>query len=291
MDFKITNLGKQHKDKLHSLIEEINQEDNLSYSITEEWLDYVIDNAGEGIFVVLDGEKLVGLATAMINPLYREQGALNVVVSPEYRRKGLGTFLYNKIHDFTKQENVKIVEVYVKERLTSGVRFAEKRGFQAILFSWEMEIDIENVDFNFEKYPELNFRKANQEDRLSYKKIINDAFGDEVGLDALDQGLKDPSISIYMLKKENKAVGSATIQIKEDLSLAYIYDIAILKEYNGQGLGSYLLKSCIMVLKDKNIKRASLLVTGENKRALDLYKKIGFKETDVDLIMTKKMNN
>ena len=71
--------------------------------------------------------------------------------------------------------------------------------------------------------------------------------------------------------------------------MAYIYDIAILKEHRGQGLGSYLLKSCIRGLKDKDIHKVSLLVTGDNKRALELYRRIGFKEVDIDLIMTKRV--
>ena len=109
MDFKITNIEKHHKDKIYKLIEEINREDNLSYSLTEEWLDYVIENAGEGIFLGFNGDELAGLGTAMINPAYRDQGSLNVVVCPDYRGKGLGSILYDEIYSFAKGEDVKIV--------------------------------------------------------------------------------------------------------------------------------------------------------------------------------------
>ena len=289
MDFKIINIEKHHKDKIHKLIEEINQEDNLSYSLTDEWLDYIIQNAGQGVFLVFHGEKLAGLGTSMINPVYKDQGALNVVVSPNYRRKDLGSILYDKIYGFTKGQDVKIVEAYVKKRLVDGVRFAEKRGFSTSMYSWEMELNLDSVDFVFEELLGLNFRKATKEDGLNYKKIIHDAFGDEVGEDALTQALKDPSIIIYILEEENQAIGSATVQLRKDLSLAYIYDIAILEEYRGQGLGPYLLKSCITDLKEEDIHKASLLVTGENTRALELYRKIGFKEVDIDLIMTKQI--
>lgn len=289
MDFKITNIEKHHKDKIHKLIEEINQEDNLSYSLTDEWLDYIIQNAGQGVFLVFHGEKLAGLGTSMINPVYKDQGALNVVVSPNYRRKGLGSILYDKIYEFTKGQNVEVVEVYVKKRLVHGVRFVGKRGFNTTMYSWEMELNLDSVDFNFEELLGFNFRKATKEDELNYRKIIHDAFGDEVGEDALTQALKDPSIIIYILEKGNQAIGSATVQLRKDLSLAYIYDIAILKVNRGQGLGSYLLKSCIIDLKEKDIHKASLLVTGENKRALELYRRIGFKEADIDLIMAKRV--
>lgn len=289
MNFKITNIEKSYKEKIYKLIEEINREDNLNYSLTEEWLDYVIENAKEGIFLGFHGEKLAGLGTAMISPLYRDQASLNVVVSPEYRKKGLASILYDQIYDFTKGQEVKIVEAYVKKRLVDGVRFAQKRAFNTTMYSWEMELNLDDVDFTFEELAGLNFRKAKSEDRLNYKNIINDVFGDELGEDALDQVLKDSSIIVYMLEKESQVIGSATVQLRKDLSLAYIYDIAILREHRGQGLGSYLLRSCIMALKAKDIDKASLLVTGENKRALRLYRKIGFKEVDIDLIMVKRI--
>lgn len=290
MNFKITNIKKRYKNSIYKLIEEINKEDDLGYSLTDEWLDYVIENVSEGIFLAFNGEKLAGLATSMINPVYSDQATLNVVVSPEYRNKGLGSILYNKIYEFANMKDVKVVEGFVKKRLTNGVEFAEKRGFNLSMYSWEMELLLDDIDFIFDVGLGLNFRRANKEDELNYKKIIYDAFADELGDYSLMQTLKDSSIIIYILEKENKAIGSVTVQLRKNLSLAYCYDIAILKEYRGQGLGSYLLKSCIKELKEYNIHKVSLLVTGENKRALQLYRKIGFKEIDIDLIMTKMDN-
>lgn len=289
MEFKITNIKKQDKNKVYKLIEEINEEDNLNYSLTEEWLDYVIENAGDGIFLGFYGERLVGLGTSMINNIYKDQGALNVVVSSDYREKGLGSMLYDKTYNYAKIKDVEVVEAYVKKRLDHGLRFAKKRGFNTVMYSWEMELDLHKNDFNFEKQADLNFRKASKEDIVNYKDIIYKVFGDEVGEDYLAQISKDSSIIIYILEKEKEIIGTVTIQIRKNLSLAYIYDIAILEEHRGQGLGSYLVKSSIRSLKEKNIDKASLLVTGENKTAIELYRKIGFREVDIDLIMTKKV--
>lgn len=289
LDFKITNIKKHHKNQIHKLIEVINKEDKLNYSLTDEWLDYVIENAGGGIFLGFYQGKLAGLATAMINPVYRDQASLNVVVSPDYRGKGLGAILYDKIYDFVKGEDVAIVETYVKERLVDGVNFAEKRGFNTSMYSWEMEISLDSIDHSFDEVDGLSFREANSKDGISYKEIILDAFDDQVDEDSLDHMVKDPSVLVYILERENQAIGSASIQLRRDLSLAYIYDIAILSEYRGQGMGSYLVKSCLKALKDSDIDKASLLVTGENKRALELYRKLGFEQVDIDLIMTKRV--
>lgn len=289
MNFTIQNIKKHHKNSIYKLIESINEEDKLSYSLTDEWLDYVTQNAGEGIFLGFYREDLVGLGTCMINPVYKEQATLNVVVSPEYRNKGLGSILYNKIYEFAKGQEVRIVEAYVKKRLVNGVDFAEKRGFNTTMYSWEMELFLDSMEFSFKDRKDLNFRKAKKEDGFQYKNIIYDAFLDEVGEDYIGEILKDPSILIYTLERENKIIGAATVQLREDLSMAYIYDIAILKDHRGQGLGSYLIKSCLNTIKKSNLERASLSVTGENKDALRLYKKLGFKEVDIDLIMVKEV--
>lgn len=289
MEFKIRNIQKHDKDNIFKLIEAVNREDNLGYSLTGEWLDYVIQKAGQGIFLAFYGDELAALATAMINPVYKDQAALNVVVAPEFRNRGLGFILYNKIYEFARLQDVKIVETYVKERLIHGVEFAENRGFNTTMYSWEMEVSLDSTEIILDRQVDLNFRKAKEEDKFNYKKIIYDGFNDNLDENSLIQVLKDSSIIVYILEKQGKAIGSATVQIRPDLSLAYIYDIAILKNYRGKGLGSYLIKSCLEDLKKTHIETASLLVTETNKNALELYKKIGFKEVDIDFIMTKEI--
>lgn len=287
--FKIRNIKKHHKGKIHKLIEEINREDILGYSLTDEWLDYVIDNCGEGIFLAFHGERLVGLGTSMINSVYRNQGALNLVVSPAYRNQGLGSTIYNKIYEYARMKDVNIVEAYVKERLSHGVDFAINRGFNIAMYSWQMELGLDSIDVTFPRKGDLNFRKAGMADGGNYRRIIKDGFGDDLGEDGLVQALRDSSVEVYILEKEGQAIGSATIQLKKDLSWAYIYDIAILRDCRGQGLGSYLLQSCIMALKEIGIGKASLSVAGVNQGALRLYERIGFKKVDIDLIMTKEI--
>ncbi len=287
MDFKIKNIKKDYKDSIHKLIEKINLEDQLKYSLSDEWLDYVIENAGEGIFLGFDGKKLAGMGTAMINPLYKNQATLNVVVDPSYRKKGLGGQLYEKIYDFVKGERVEILEAYVKERLVHGLSFAEKRDFNLSMYSWEMEKDLRKSDFDLKEKKILNFRRASEKDCLAYRKIIFNVFQDDLGEDALGQTLKDPSNRIYILEKKKEPIGSATVQMRN--KMAYIYDIGVLQDYRGQGLGFYLLKALLRSLKEEKTDKASLLVTGENTRALGLYRKIGFREVDRDLIMVKSI--
>ncbi|MCC5909220.1 MAG: GNAT family N-acetyltransferase, partial [Clostridiaceae bacterium] len=193
---------------------------------------------------------------------------------------------------YAKEQQVKTVEIYVKKRLDNAVKFVERRSFQVILYSWQMELELEKkaeeTHLTHEVKDDITFRKATIADGKDYARIIHECFGDEVGEDSLGrQLLKDPSVSVYMLEHKGEVIGSTTMQIRNNLSLGYIYDVAVAREHRGKGLGSCLLQQCIMELKKNEIRIASLLVAGENKNALSLYKKVGFKEVDTDLIMQK----
>jgi ribosomal protein S18 acetylase RimI-like enzyme len=153
----------------------------------------------------------------------------------------------------------------------------------------DLEIDKVKIDSMNQNNDVFNFREATVKDRSTYAEIINQTFGDELDDNTLGQLLEDSSVRVYMLEKNGRVIGSTTIQFKATLSVGYIYDVAVMEGYRRQGLGSYMLKNCINVLKVNNMDRASLLVAGENMSALELYHRLGFKEVDIDIIMQKKM--
>ncbi len=288
MFIEITTMGPRHKPGIHSLIEAINQSDQLAYSLTDEWLDYIIQHASQGVFVALRGDQLIGLGTCMINEVDKAHGVINIIIHPQYRKRGAGSKLYQTIINFAKENNIKILEAYIKERLHNTVNFAEKRGFLANAYAWEMRLDIKENLANLpgEKPEGLTFRQATLEDNDPYAMIISQTFGDVLGSGVLEELLQDPSVQVFILEKNGQAIGSTTIQLKTNLSLGYIYDVAILKPYRGQGFGTYMLNQSIKVLDSQQIDTATLVVTGQNKGALALYKKLGFEEKDVDILGT-----
>ena len=57
-----------------------------------------------------------------------------------------------------------------------------------------------------------------------------------------------------------------------------IYDLFVLKEYRGRGIGTELMKSAIEDLKNHGVDIVRLNVLSKNIRAIGLYEKFGFKE-------------
>lgn len=283
-------MAKKDKEEIFKLIDAVNRGDKLHYSITEEWLDYVMDEAGEGLMVGYRGDLLVGLGTCMINPEDSNQATFNVVIHPEMRNQGFGTALYHGLLEYARQKHVQTVEAYVKKRLENAVRFALTKGFQVVLYSWQMELSLKKTGTPYETMKSVAFRRTEASDGKAYASIVYECFGDSVEEDSLRRLLKDPSIAVYLLENQGEIIGSVAMQLRRNLSLGYIYDVAVLKEHRGQGLASYLLKQAKIELEKAGMKKASLLVAGENKAALRLYEKEGFQITDTDFVMQKTLN-
>ncbi|CAN0460382.1 unnamed protein product, partial [Hapterophycus canaliculatus] len=88
--------------------------------------------------------------------------------------------------------------------------------------------------------------------------------------------LKSFSDTTYIIKENNKIVAFAICQ--NTGNTAELRFLLVLKEQRGSGYGSLLMKYLSF---DKDINRLLLWVNIENKIAINLYKKMGFKEDEL----------
>jgi ribosomal protein S18 acetylase RimI-like enzyme len=58
-----------------------------------------------------------------------------------------------------------------------------------------------------------------------------------------------------------------------------IHELSVKKDFWGKGLGDLLLKEVLKHFKERGLKTAALWVGEKNQRAIDFYKKHGFRET------------
>jgi len=86
--------------------------------------------------------------------------------------------------------------------------------------------------------------------------------------------------NVFLLKEENKkkVIGLAILMRDwEDIDKCYLFDYAIVEEFQGQGLGYHFLIGVCKNLIGQGFKRMSLTVDIENQSAIHLYKnKLGF---------------
>ncbi|RQD70059.1 MAG: GNAT family N-acetyltransferase, partial [Tindallia sp. MSAO_Bac2] len=131
----------------------------------------------------------------------------------------------------------------------------------------------------------LTLISASEENGSEYAQIMLQSFGDFLEADILEKMLEDPSVRVWLLRKEEKSIGCISFQLKEIHKTGYIFNVAVIPEEQKKGCGSLLMKKCLEWLKGKGFSKGALMVAAENNNALNLYKSIGFEVKDVDLVM------
>jgi ribosomal protein S18 acetylase RimI-like enzyme len=113
--------------------------------------------------------------------------------------------------------------------------------------------------------------------------IFNDAFKDDVLNRSIDLELfKENLITLnikneisFLLKDNGKPVGLFLASMRGNRG--YISSIAVIKNFRKMGYGQILLEKGISLMEEYNCKKIKLEVIDDNKNAINLYLKTGFK--------------
>jgi len=62
-----------------------------------------------------------------------------------------------------------------------------------------------------------------------------------------------------------------------DTEIGWIYDILVLPEHRGKGIGEALMRHALKVSKERGFAQTGLMVNTKNKAAWSLYEKLGFR--------------
>ncbi len=105
----------------------------------EEHLKNLMAEADTLVLVALDNGKVVGLSIAQVrksSPAFK-RGRFGFIdemaVKAEYRRRGVGTQILEKILDWFKSRNIDMIELDVAAANQVGYPFWKKHGFRAYL--------------------------------------------------------------------------------------------------------------------------------------------------------------
>ena len=108
----------------------------------------------------------------------------------------------------------------------------------------------------------------------------------------LPNGLETPNNFLYSIldKVTSNKVGILWYEIreKEGIKHAFICDISINKNHRRKGYGTQAFQVLEKEVKNKGLSSIKLHVFGHNKLAIKLYKKLGYKATNV--LMSKDLS-
>ncbi|MCJ0556234.1 GNAT family N-acetyltransferase, partial [Enterococcus cecorum] len=128
--------------------------------------------------------------------------------------------------------------------------------------------------------------KDNREPRSTQTQYLTfDSDGLKVSLDAFSKvflsQLSNPNIKYFCYKVNGNIVGIANYRVDSRTKMSHRakIGISVLADYQNKGIGKQLLASMIEYLEQqKQIELVELEVACENKAAIHLYEKFGFKK-------------
>lgn len=103
--------------------------DDLIEPESEE--DILKDIKKEKIYVIAeDSNQIVGVCYIDISFIKLKSIRLgNMIIKSNYRNKGIGTKIINKVIEFAKTNNVKKIWLWTQEELTDAIHFYKNKGF------------------------------------------------------------------------------------------------------------------------------------------------------------------
>lgn len=123
---------------------------------------------------------------------------------------------------------------------------------------------------------EVLFSSFDQEIDADVFESLGDAVGCRCLISTLAQRSDFLAESTWLLSHDNVHCG--TIQaLREGTELGAIQNVGIIPEYRGKGLGALLVLKALESFRSLGMKCATLEVTALNQRAVDLYRRLGFK--------------
>ncbi|WP_051623489.1 GNAT family N-acetyltransferase [Clostridium hydrogeniformans] len=211
-----------------------------------------------------------------------DEGSYNIrsfYINPEYMEYDIINFFRNNIPGFKKSKYNFSYNCTYKEELNT---ILSRMGFYIRNSLVELKLNIENL----KQFPIDNniievFQESYHEElRCS---IQNSVFYDENRIPlTLGDIFYEEKQSFYLkrgsvfIKDKNHYAGYGQIILSNKNPL--IVNVGILEEYRNHGLGDILMKSLINICKNIGFKDVRIRCYADNYIALNLYKKLGFKE-------------
>lgn len=127
--------------------------------------------------------------------------------------------------------------------------------------------------------------------RLSYEwleKYVSVEPEDEKILNNPKEVILDKGGFIFFAKYNKEIVGTVSL-IKVDLNTFELAKLAVTEKYQGLKIGKMLMEKCLYVAKQNNSNKIILYTNHILTSAIELYKKVGFKE--IPLVNNKYMES
>lgn len=263
-----------------------------------------------GMFIAEWNGEPVGCVNAYVDKKREEKkGFIRTLgVIPEFRRRGIGKTLVEKAFERLRERGMKRVESWTEKDKVACKSLFESMGFQLIRVFSHMRRSLETIpsDIGEHKEVKIGVMQRNMDDIKLLNWLENETFKEH--FDFRPQTIEETryfvetrpwcDIAEYFFAYLNdKPVGHVGVGIDtkfikyKGIRRGWIMTIGVLKPLRIKGIGTALMLHGLKFLKSKGMNEAELGVDDSNPtKAIELYKKVGFKVVKKDLTYLKTIS-
>jgi ribosomal protein S18 acetylase RimI-like enzyme len=114
----------------------------------EEYIEEILNDSNQGLFVAEVDSNIIGLAECYIQkssefPVVRKREWVqldNIAVKKEYKRRNIGSLLLKKVIEWAKSKNVSRIELKVYSFNSNAVEFYSRNDFKDLSKTMYMEL-------------------------------------------------------------------------------------------------------------------------------------------------------
>lgn len=239
-------------------------------------------------FLYYQKGELLGLLTVYAD---NEDVELSILVHPNHRRQGIARALFKSFEEETLSYPIQSV-TFQTERIFLDCH-SNLASHWGLIEDEETEtwLGSDSSPYALDSRSDVKVLLADPSYLEEIAQLHHQAFSEaeesfEESCRYISEALKDTNSLLYILLKEGQVIGVCTVDLSGNSN--YLYGLAVAEAYRGKGYGSYLAKSVVNQLIERNDKPFQIAVEDDNVGAKRLYEKIGFvKQTQVVYLKQK----
>lgn len=250
-------------------------------TISPSHMKSAMQQANGRFWTITNQQQPIGYAHLLPLPGLPHLFELAGGIAPHFQRQGAGSFLWRQMQQDVMGTAVQQITYAVNSLDSSAARFLLHNQFTLEHEEWTMMLD------NFDMATPTEYAASDQLQRVGKQTAVR-------SLQALYQrcfaGTRwcqpytaaeiaatwEPDDQLYYLVEDGDALGFVWLHFPRQ-GQAEIEPIGIVQEKQGLGYGRFLLTNALNLLHAQGNQTASLGVWANNRAAIHLYQKVGFR--------------
>jgi ribosomal protein S18 acetylase RimI-like enzyme len=267
----LTQLTEEQYIDIQQLHKVCNQFEQLHIKINWDMIKHRHGDDTNDFLYYMNG-TLVGYLALYI--FHSGEAEVSAIVHPDYRMQNVFTELLALANQNLLVRGIPQLLFIVDHHSLSGQQMAQH--LTTKFTHSEFKMQMKASEFNIQGTKDIQLSHATEDDLEELAKLDAMCFAIEqdIFMEMLKRNFANPDRIFLVYKQDNKVLGKINIIISQQNG--HIYGFCVDPEFQGQGIGTAMIYAALKRYQHQ-VETFSLEVAGENRLALRLYEKCGFR--------------